>query len=348
METMNKISPWKKTLALLPKDVVGITALLIVFLLLVLFSQNLFVKLIGAILTIAGVLALNSKVKDTEELLLESLQQARKGRFDVRIPDRESEVADVFNNFVGYLDEVFRVIEESGMRVATTSEQLAAAGQYVATRAEEQNQVVAKINTSVDLIAGHSGTGNSMTQEIVAEVEQMSELMAKAIEVMKELEKNSKQIGSAVGIITDIAEQTNLLALNAAIEAARAGDKGKGFAVVADEIRKLAEISAVSAKEIKDMVIGNTDIVEKDSVFVTETGEKLNAIDKMIKDISGKLSDIGKAIVDQLGEVDQLDRISEANLYTAQEVAASTEELASLSQEMVALIKKSFINETTG
>ena len=96
----------------------------------------------------------------------------------------------------------------------------------------------------------------------------ISDTVADVVTEMQSLDGASRQIGEILGLIEEIADQTNLLALNAAIEAARAGEHGRGFAVVADEVRKLAENSASSTKQIGQLV---ADIQRRTSAVLERT-----------------------------------------------------------------------------
>jgi hypothetical protein len=83
------------------------------------------------------------------------------------------------------------------------------------------------------------------------------------LDQLQHLTTFQKDIGAVANVIEDIAAQTNMLSLNASIEAARAGDNGRTFAVVAQEIRKLADRSHTSAREISEMVKENNRVIEQ-------------------------------------------------------------------------------------
>jgi methyl-accepting chemotaxis protein len=74
------------------------------------------------------------------------------------------------------------------------------------------------------------------------------------VQHMLSLGEKSQQIGGVADLAAELAEQTNILAINATIEASSAGEWGRRFAVVAEEIRKLADRTAESAKEIRTLI----------------------------------------------------------------------------------------------
>ncbi|MBR2513705.1 MAG: PAS domain-containing protein [Halomonas sp.] len=64
----------------------------------------------------------------------------------------------------------------------------------------------------------------------------------------------SRGIASETEQIVHTLKMLRLLSINAGIEAARAGEAGKGFAVVADNVRKLADDTGSSAKNISKLM----------------------------------------------------------------------------------------------
>ena len=176
-----------------------------------------------------------------------------------------------------------------------------------------------------------------------------SKAIQSSSEIIDVLGRRADDIGKIIEVIDDLAEQTNLLALNAAIEAARAGEHGLGFAVVAEEVRKLAEKSTQSTKEISELIEGiqkeareavenmekSTTMVEEGLVLNKDLSLALDKISDVVSEVYKFSQEIGAATMEQSSGSAQIAKATNRLTEITQEINSSVEEQASGAQAVV-------------
>jgi methyl-accepting chemotaxis protein len=186
---------------------------------------------------------------------------------------------------------------------------------------------------------------NELAQHASKVAARGGELVGQVVDTMSEIQLSSKKIADIIAVIDGIAFQTNILALNAAVEAARAGEQGRGFAVVAGEVRSLAQRSADSAKEIKQLIYSSVERVDNGGKLVAQAGATMDEIVTAVRHVSELMAGIADASSQQsagIQEINQtvtvMEQVTQQNAALVEEATASAEQLRRLAENLVTAV----------
>ena len=190
--------------------------------------------------------------------------------------------------------------------------------------------------------------GGTVVKRTIDGMNRIRAVVGESTDRITKLEELSLEIGNITETISGISDQTNLLALNAAIEAARAGENGRGFAVVAEEVRKLAERSDASAREIADLIstiqqrtseavqameVGNTEVASG-SELAEEAGRALEAIAVIVEEAAQGMNRVSEATEQVRGNAERVVKAFDSVAAVTEENTAGSEEMAAAASEV--------------
>jgi methyl-accepting chemotaxis protein len=250
-------------------------------------------------------------------------------------------------------DLILQVMESSGT-VSIGAEEIASGNANLSQRTEQQASSLEETASSMEELtstvkqnADNAGQANQLANAARDSAEKGGQVVAKAVTAMNEINTSSKRVADIIGVIDEIAFQTNLLALNAAVEAARAGEQGRGFAVVAAEVRSLAQRSASSAREIKDLISDSVQKVDDGAELVGASGQTLEEIVSRVKKVTDIVAEIAAASQEQSSGIEQvnkavmqLDELTQQNAALVEEASAASQSMSEQARSMSELIQR--------
>ncbi|MGE4485828.1 MAG: methyl-accepting chemotaxis protein [Oscillospiraceae bacterium] len=287
--------------------------------------------------------SLNSYIKDIHNVL----SNISTGNLDVNTSQEYA------GNFIGIQKDMEEIIDSlnrtitqintASGEVLNAAEQISNGAQCLAQNSTEQANSVEELLVTMGEFSNHitdttnsAEKANNKVQIAKEKLSSSNGQMKKLTEAMSEINDTSNKISQIIKTIEDIAFQTNILALNAAVEAARAGSSGKGFAVVAEEVKNLAGKCSGAAKNTSELIMNTISAINNGIRLSSETATELDTavgeVDnaaKLIKQVftaSEEQKDSIQQVVSGLGQVSI---VVQNNSATAEESAASSEELAS-------------------
>jgi methyl-accepting chemotaxis protein len=325
-------------------------------------------------------------ISDPLKNLVGLMAQAKSGNLAINLNDKKKdeigEVIGHFNSMVMRFRELLTKVSNSANKVHTESDQLATYAarlnsisnsvnqmmEQVALGAQEQAHGVSNSVASMNHLANNIKNVEEKIvtiSDVVVSTQKLSGEALESVDLLNEkamqtkdaslqiaenindLYAHMKEIKSVLKVISNISEQTHLLALNATIEAARAGASGQGFGVVANEIKKLADQSHASTKNIQEII--NTIQAKADvAVEATRSAEQtlleqmqaVNKTDESFKLIYSAMESLVSCIEDISLSIQKVSDDRNITLESMAHISAVVQESAATTQEVSSVTRE--------
>lgn len=263
------------------------------------------------------------------------------------IPESFIKIHEVLNETITNLNDSSNNVRSGSDQIANGAQLLAEGTTRQATAADELSATIVNISDGVESTAKGANEASSLSNDCASMMREQDIAMNKMLEAMGTIEQKSEAISNVIKAIEDIAFQTNILALNASIEAARAGEAGKGFAVVASEVGNLAMKSAQSADSTKELITSTLEAVKVGSKIAGDTAGALKEVTALseksaalVKQIAEDADKQAEALKQATQGVEDISQVIQMNSATAEQSAASCEELSAQAQILAEQVAK--------
>lgn len=240
--------------------------------------------------------------------------------------------ADTTNGTMTQVKDTVAMIVDNSAQQAENSKSTSAQMQIMGENITQTTQEVGVLDENAQAMQ-QSGRRAAETLLNLMKINDEVEHTIKEVQEQTNRTNDSvNKIYEATALITSIAEETNLLSLNASIEAARAGESGRGFAVVADQIKKLADQSNESSREIGE----TTQVLMEDSAKAVENMQQMQQILQNQSESMQATQNIVEEVLSGIGE----------SMQSIGQIKSSTQRLDSSRSEVVEAV--SALSELAG
>lgn len=183
--------------------------------------------------------------------------------------------------------------EEAAVRAfGGTATEIAAAVTQITATSEQLLDATGSVMARARDAAAVADDGRDGLDRMTDSIQHLDEAMNAFSRKLATISQRAAGITAVVTTIAKVAEQTNLLSVNATIEAEKAGESGRGFRIVAQEIRRLADQTGQSTKDIERLV--------RDMQAAVAGGTM--EMDRFRNEVTGRLKDVA-TVSEQLGRI---------------------------------------------